>query len=236
MKDMVLHRAQITILERLRHAESARFSELLRATDMTSDVFKFHVRTLVQLGYIDKQTDGSYELTSAGKEFANNLDEAARTAQKQPKLSVILVVPEPTQADVRRYLFHERLRHPFYGFWGALSGPVGWGESVEEAASRELSKQTGLKADWTVRKFLRKRDYNAGMRHLLEDKLFTIVEAHSVIGELNNNWPHGRNEWLTAEEYDEKLHRFTPAAEVLSWVQGDIQYLTQDVFYSDKEY
>ena len=145
------------MLRRLRRGQSARFSELMRPTGLTSDSFKFHLRRLQDYGWLQKMPDGSYSLTPAGKELANNLDEVRRTIQKQPKLSV-LIVAERTVDGISQYLLQRRLRQPYYGFWGLLSGPVGWGESLEAAAQRELLKQTGFTACCTVRSFLRVTD------------------------------------------------------------------------------
>jgi ADP-ribose pyrophosphatase YjhB (NUDIX family)/predicted transcriptional regulator len=228
MKDWQLHPAQITALDVLRHTESARFRDLLRATGMMSDVFKFHVRKLVMLGYVIKTEDGSYRLTPSGKEFANSLDERTRTVQKQPKLSVIVLARQPGATGAPRYLVQQRQRNPYYGFWGFVSGPTGWGESFEEAAQRELVKQTGLRADCTVRTFLRQRDYKAESRTLLEDKLFCILEAQNLQGELVHSWPHGTNVWMTVTELEQQAEVFAFSRDMIEWARAGISYITRD--------
>ena len=55
-----------------------------------------------------------------------------------------------------------------------------WGEAFEEAAGRELAKQTGLTADFAARLFYRQRDYETTSDALLEDKLFVVLEAVNV--------------------------------------------------------
>jgi ADP-ribose pyrophosphatase YjhB (NUDIX family)/predicted transcriptional regulator len=181
-------------LQSLRHTGSARFSELMKPTGLLSDVFKFHLQKLVQLGYVLKTETDAYALTPGGKEFANNLDDVRPQIQKQPKLSVFVVAREPGQAEGEpRYLLQQRRRHPYFGFWGSISGPVRWGEPIEDAARRELGKQTGLAAEMAVRTFYRARDLSRESGAVLEDKLFAVVEAHDVTGELSNAWEHGAN-------------------------------------------
>src|SRR5687768_2274785 len=93
-----LHRSQISILDTLRHTTEASFSVLMRPTGMQSDTFKFHIRKLLQSGYVEKTSSGVYTLTAVGKEYANDLDDTQRTVQKQPKLSLAIIVNR-TAAD-----------------------------------------------------------------------------------------------------------------------------------------
>lgn len=231
-----LHRAQISILSMLRHTPSARFSDLLQPTNMTSDIFKFHVRKLVSLGYIQKDAQGWYELTVAGKEFANNLNEPEQSLQKQPKLSVLIHVPQPGIGDEPRYLFQQRQRQPYFGYWGNIGGPIGWGETPEAAAARELTKQTGLTASFVVRMFYRKRDYDADSHDLLEDKLFTILEAQKVEGNLTNQWQNGTNAWLTQAEYTGQDRYFSAGSRLVDWLAAGTGYVAEDARYATTDY
>jgi 8-oxo-dGTP pyrophosphatase MutT (NUDIX family) len=45
------------------------------------------------------------------------------------------------------YLFQERLKQPYFGYWGLPSGKIRWGETILETALRELKEETGLEAD-----------------------------------------------------------------------------------------
>lgn len=232
-----MHRAQIAVLYKLRHSQSASFSELMHETDLESDVFKFHIQKLVKLAYIHKLTNGEYELTPYGKEFANNLDEEKQTAQKQPKLSMLLIVPRPDHLDVPEYLMQKRMRHPYYGFWGCISGPVQWGGDVEETAARELEKQTGLRASFEVRSFYRMRDYNEETDSLLEDKLFMVLRAYNVKGLLNESlWPHGINRWMTQDKLKEQRHYFTASDQAINMINQDKTYNSQRKEYKVTNY
>lgn len=215
MKVIDLHRAQASILYDLRHKQAARFSELMAQTTLTSDSFKFHLSKLVKLGLVNKRGDGRYELSRVGKEFANDLSESRHDIQKRPKLSMLLVVKEVDPAGNERFLFQRRLRQPFYGYWGLISGPIPWGVEIEVAASHELKKQTDLEADFKVRGFRRQRDYEAVSGELLEDKLFAILIASNVRGDLKTDWPHGENEWLTPAELNSRRPIFSVTEAVI---------------------
>lgn len=231
-----MHKVQIAILYKLRHAQSARFSELMRDTGLESDTFKFHLRKLVHAEYVHKLSTGHYALTSTGKEFANNLNEPALAIQKQPKLSVLLVVAQPSSDSQTRYLFQQRKRNPYYQFWGNIGGPVQWGEDFETTAKRELTKQTGLHASFSVKAFYRKNDYDKAAEDILEDKLFVILEAHQVEGELTNAWPHGVNQWMTEAELSKQEKYFKSSADIIEMLEAGEVYASQKASYDMQEY
>jgi len=235
MDRQVLHRAQVSILRTLRHSPDARYTMLMRPTGLDSDVFKFHLRKLMHQKYVRKLESGAYELTPSGKEFANNLSKAEPMIQKQPKLSVAVIAYREV-GDKKEYLFQKRLRSPFYEFWGCISGPVQWGEPVEATAERELRKQTGLTAEFTARAFCRKSDYDSDSKILLEDKLFTIVEAANIEGELSNAWTKGLNAWMTLADLKKQEKYFSSTLEFIDMLDTNRIYKALDVFYEQDDY
>jgi hypothetical protein len=206
----------------------------MKPTELKSDAFKFYVRRLRELGYISKDEDGNYSLTAVGKEFANNLDEDTAMIQKQPKLSILIIIPKPK--DETRFLFQRRLRQPYYDFYGQLSGPVKWGEEIEVTAARELTKQTGLVGDCKVMGFYRQKDFDNTAELLLEDKLFAIVEAIVKDEVLENSWSGGYNEWMTLEEYMQKEKRFPATERVLAMRATNQTYASEMASYAPEEY
>lgn len=229
-----LHRVEILVLRTLRRSISARFNELMKPTGLKSDAFKFYVRRLKELGYVNKDEDGNYSLTAIGKEFANNLDKDTAMVQKQPKLSVLIVIPKPN--DKTRFLFQRRLRQPYYDFYGELSGPVKWGEEIEVTAARELIKQTGLTGDCKVVGFYRQKDIDHTTESLLEDKLFAVVEATVKDEILENSWSGGHNEWMTLEEYRQKGRRFPATERILAMRATNQTYASEVTSYVHDEY
>jgi ADP-ribose pyrophosphatase YjhB (NUDIX family)/predicted transcriptional regulator len=231
-----VHPVQVSILYALRRAPAATFSTLMEPTGLTSDAFKFHMRQLLKMELLEKNDANQYRLTAAGKEFANTLDVQRQAVQKQPKLSVLVVAARTNAAGRREYVFQERQRNPFWGYWSFIGGPVRWGDAIEEAAAHELSKQTGLSAVCTVRSFLRKRDYAEGSDELLEDKVFAIVEAGELSGELQHVWRGGNNAWLTLDDMEAKDRFFAENRRIIEIMDSGLAYGTIDARYNAADY
>lgn len=230
------HHAQASVLHALRHAQGLRFSALMRPTGMESDTFKFHLRKLMADGFVEKTVTGEYRLTSRGKEFANRFDEARSAVMHQPKLSLLVIVQKPgTATGEPVFLFQQRKRNPYFGYWSTIGGPVLWGEDAASAAERELHKQTGMSAACTVRAFLRVRDYANATAELLEDKLFIIVEATEVSGELQP-WYGGENRWMTEQEFTAREKHFPSVCDAIRMLRENKMYATKDVHYEATDY
>ena len=136
------HTTQIAILRHLLFVPEANFAALQKDSDLTSDHFTFHIKKLVESGYVIKTATG-YQLSPIGKEYANRMDTDENEIEKQPKISVVAVL-ERNKDGRREFIAQQRLKQPYYGFWGRLGGKVRWGESFEAAAKRELKEETGF--------------------------------------------------------------------------------------------
>src|SRR3989338_885540 len=90
------HPIQVKILRTLLFKESARFSDL-NPLKLSSDHFSFHVNKLLQDKVIEKNNDGLYYLTIAGKEYANRLNTDKEILEKQAKLAVLIVCRRESQ-------------------------------------------------------------------------------------------------------------------------------------------
>ena len=229
------HPAQAAILRTLLFVENASFSDLLKSTNLTSDHFNFHIKKLIEHDFITKAKT-SYTLTAKGKEYANRMDTDNNLIEKQPKIGVLLCL-ERTRNGEKEYLLQQRLKQPFYGFWGRFGGKVRWGESFEDCARRELEEESGLLADFTFRSIYRKRDYNQSTGDLLEDKIFVVMHADKYEGILIEDFEGGHNEWLTATGLKQKDKLFAGTEEFIELLeQKDTPYLPQDNFYQPEDY
>ena len=208
----------------------------MRPTGLESDNFKFHLRSLIKEGWVTKTPEGDYHLTTSGKTFANNLSEPTRTIQRQPKLSVLIVVTRRLADGTEQFLLHQRSRHPFFGFWGFLSGPIRWGELPEEAAQRELLKQSGLETTLAVSGIYRQRTYDAETNELLEDGLFTVMHAELTEGALSHDWKGGKNQWMTQEQIQALEPKFKETQDVLTTLDRPAPYTERSVAYKPGEY
>lgn len=230
----LVHETQIAILRHLLFSPSAGFAQLQKDTNLTSDHFNFHIKKLLERGYVAK-ADDQYTLTPQGKEYANRLDTDENEIERQPKISVALVV-ERIHDGKREFLCQQRLKQPYYGFWGRLGGKVRWGESFEAAAERELMEETSLQATFTYKLTFHKRDYAKETGELLEDKVFVVMHASEPTGELMIDFEGGHNEWLTQEEFLAKDKIFESARDFVHLVDENIPYFSGTYHYDNTEY
>lgn len=196
--ELEIHPIQTKILNALLFKEKARFKEL-NTTNLTTDHFTFHVNKLIKDGLISKKPEGVYVLTTKGKEFANRLDTEKEVIERQPKVGVAVSCLLVENGE-KKYLVQQRLKQPYFGFHGVVSGKIRWGESIKDTAKRELFEETGL----TVKiidlvGIEHKTDYGkTGV--LLEDKIFFIFLGSQPKGVLKEVFKGGKNFWLTKSE------------------------------------
>lgn len=210
---------------------SAHFSEL-NVTGLETDHLNFHIQRLVKLGLIYKNTDELYELTSKGKEFANRFDTHNAQIERQAKVGVV-VIAIYTEDNQRKYLFQKRLKHPFFGYYGFVTGKVRWGETIFETAKRELHEETGLEAVFQMCGVEHKMDYDTdGV--MLEDKYFFVVKAENLQGNLVNIYEGGENIWLTREQAAEIEFLFPDVFQLFDLIEeGEVRFI-ENKFTVDK--
>ena len=161
------------------------------------------------------------------------MDTDDNVIEKQPKISVALIV----ENSEGKFLAQERLKQPYYGFWGRLTGKIRWGETMLEAAARELMEEAGLTADLRVGGFYHKMDYDKDSGDLLEDKIFALIHGTNPQGELIVEDEGHRNEWLSHEEFSKKEKAFQSVPEITALATGkDIGYYEKKYEYRSDEY
>lgn len=191
-----IHPTQTQILQELLFMPAASYSFLMKQTGLTSDHFRFHLGKLVELGYVHKNADKHYALTAKGKEHANKLDTDQGVIERQPKVAVLLNILREAEHGWQ-LLVQQRLKQPFYGFWGLPTGKIRWGEMITETAQRELLEETGLTC--AAPRFYgvqHKIDLNKTTAELFEDKLFFEVLCLNPTGQLQAEFTGGRNAWV----------------------------------------
>lgn len=197
--EIKIHEAQTSILRELLFHPAAGFAELQKPTGLSSDHFTFHINRLLELGLVERLSKGQYHLTPKGKEYANRLDTDNNTVERQPKVAVLLNI-ERTVGDRREIVFQERLKQPYYGYWGLPSGKIRWGETIMECAARELLEETGLEADFEIKGVYHEHAVAEANGEYLEDKVFFVMRGTNPRGELVERFEGGRNAWLTRDE------------------------------------
>ncbi len=227
-----IHDAQTVILRELLFHPSVGFASLQKLTGMTSDHFNFHLKKLIELGLVEKLSRGQYSLSTRGKEYANKLDTDNNTIERQPKVAVILVIERKAKSGISEYLFQERLKQPYYGFWGCPTGKVRWGETIIQTAERELLEETGLSADHRLTGVYHEIVYQQETGEQLEDKLFFVVHCTDTHGKLTEFFEGGHNKWMTRQQALSQEKIFTSFDIEIDIVSSDDTFIERRVEYS----
>lgn len=201
-----LHDIQLAILNKLLFSPSLRYTEMKPDQKMDNNQFDFHLDKMIEVGYVVKIEEG-YTLTASGKEYANRLDTDVVQIERQAKIGVVLKLRKSIN-DETYYLIQKRLKQPYYGYFGMITGKVRFGETAIETANRELEEESGLKADLTLIQVIHKMDY-AEDGQLLEDKFFFVFIGDEPEGKFLEEIEGGTNFWMTRSEI-EKLTKIFP--------------------------
>jgi 8-oxo-dGTP pyrophosphatase MutT (NUDIX family) len=214
--EIKIHEFQISILRELLFKPQARFRDL-KKVDTTNDHFSFHINHLVKEGLV-KKTNGKYSLTDEGKEFANRMDTDALRLERQAKVGVALHAVRWRNGKTE-YLVHQRLKEPFYGWYGSHSGKIRWGENPYITAKREFLEETGLTGDFELKGIVHYHHFHKDGR-LLEDKYFWVFRVQNLKGKLKKVVPEGKNVWMTESEYRKLKNVFATVDEVIEMTNG----------------
>jgi len=230
--ELEVHPIQANILLVLLFKPNSRFKEL-NTTNVSSDHFNFHVRRLEQLDLIEKTDKGFYKLTPKGKEFANRFDTDSVILEKQAKVSALVSCTKKIKGK-RYFLMQKRLKEPYFGFLGKITGKVRWGETIYDAAERELKEETGLSGKPKLAGVEHKTDIDKQGK-LLEDKFFFVFKVENPKGNLKKIINGGENIWMTREEVLKSGNKFKDLVDIFNIVSSkQLKYVEKK--YREKSY
>jgi len=218
-----MHRLQQHIFGLLINNPSLRYARL-KPAEVEGNLFMYHLRALINQGWVHKRPDGQYELTPEGKRYADTLSLKTLTPRIQPRIVTLLAVRD----DKGRWLLFRRKRHPMLGWVGFPYGKIHLGESVSEAAHRELKEKTGVEA-----KLVHRGDgyitfyENAEAISQIFFHLFIGTNPH---GSLKKNPPSGTVFWGRLEDAD---NTYMPSLADLAKL---IDNNSKERFFSELEY
>src|SRR5690606_23417742 len=135
----------------------------------------------------------------------------------QPKSAVILALSRKNNGKLE-YLFQERLKNPYFGYWGLPSGKIRWGETIIETARRESLEETGLDGDFEVKGVYHEHVLQDDSGEMLEDKIFFVVLGTNMHGAMLEDFEGGHNQWMTfndAMKKDKRFQSFEQEIEIL---------------------
>ncbi|MDP2926775.1 MAG: NUDIX domain-containing protein [bacterium] len=210
-----IHPLQTRVLLALLFKPGARFGEL-RQRNVPSDQLTFHLKALLQAKLIRREGN-FYYLTSRGKEFANRFDTEQKAIERQAKVGVCVVAVKKEKGQTC-YLFQQRLKEPYFGFHGFVTGKIRWGERIEETARREFLEETGLTGKFKFCGVEHKMDYNKE-GEMLEDKFFFVFKATDVRGEFISEFPGGKNLWIGLKNVSRLKNLFKDVEKLLAMVK-----------------
>jgi ADP-ribose pyrophosphatase YjhB (NUDIX family) len=197
-----LHTIQRNILYKLLFTPKLRYTEVKPNKRIENNKFNFHLDQLIKLGYIQKK-ENYYSLTNEGKEYTNRIDREDKVITHQAKLGT-LVIPIKEHSDETEYLVYTRLKQPFYGCQGFMTGKIKYGETVKETAKRELFEETHLTGEPKVISIRHYRVYEKDTNKLVEDKYFFICLVINPTGTLKPN-NEGTFEWVKEKDFPQKI-------------------------------
>jgi len=186
---------QLLILSKLLASDGLRYSEAYPA-GVDGDLYNYHLQSLVKKGYVGKNKD-RYFLTKDGKVAVQNMD-----AKGEPKdlfkVGVLLFVTRINNGKTE-LLLQRRRRQPYFGDVFNITGKVHLGESVEVAAKRKFSEESGLSADFKFVGIHRKIRRDVG-GVVIEDVIFHVCCASDPVGSLSADTDYGENFWSNFDE------------------------------------
>jgi ADP-ribose pyrophosphatase YjhB (NUDIX family) len=196
-----MHRLQQHILSQLIHYPERRYADL-KPDEVEGNLFMYHLRQLMAAGWVIKREDGKYELTPDGLRYAESLSLKTFSPRIQPRIVTLLVC----RNEVGEVLLYRRHRQPLIGLSGFPYGKIHLGETILEAAGRELSEKTGLAARLTHRGDGYITTYVGA--EMVSQIMFHLFEGTQIKGQLLRH-VDGEAHWITEAEIAE--HKTLPS-------------------------
>jgi len=220
-----IHEVQGSILRELLFHNGTNFASLNKL-GLPNDHFVFHIKRLEKEGIVEKK-DKLYFLTQKGKQLAGKIDIYTNKIEKFGTPGVIVTVKKLIQGKTH-YLVQQRLKEPFYGYYGFINGKVRFGERTENTARRELQEETGLIGEPKLI-FINHKINGSSEDQIKLDNFFFIYIAEETTGELVDTI-EGKHSWKTMDEI-KKLRTFPGFETVLTAIEKELplQYFEQFV-------
>lgn len=136
-----LHHIQRGILLSLAERSPQRFSEL-QPPRLANNTFSYHLKQLTDKQYLAHH-DKQYTLTRKALKLVGMLNQGVSRRVSSPITVTTLYITN----SLGEVLVVSRNQHPFRGWYGLPSGAIHVGETLEEAARRELFEKTTLSVD-----------------------------------------------------------------------------------------
>lgn len=171
-KQVVETELQRIILNKLMFTRGLKYSKLHEVTE-NHDLFNYHLRFLLSKKQIIK--DGSlYRLTEEGRKIVGYMEEDGEM-QGKFKIGMFIDIVRK-KGEIYEQLLHKRLKHPHYGYIGAVTCKIKWGESIEDNLKRELMEEVGIvPIKWSIVGVVREFFLNENHEKVCDGVFFVVV-------------------------------------------------------------
>jgi len=221
---------QLKILSLLLYKPKSRFKDL-NVDSLSTDGFSYHLRTLLADCLIKKE-GYFYSLTSKGKMLAGKLDTSTNTIEKQAKIGILLI-PHQLVDGKELFLIQQRLKEPYFGYWGFMTGKVRFGETLSQTGGRELLEETGMVGEFKFCYELHEMVYDKNTNQQLEDKFFQVVEVTNPQGNLVST-AEGHNVFMTIDEFRKITPKYHNEDDILNWFLDKNFEFKEHKYYIEK--
>lgn len=201
---------QIEILRQVMFGNKMSYSDIHEITE-NHDLFNYHLRELVKSEYLSKDS-GIYSLAKKGKQFVSHMEEDG-TSQKQFKVSMFIDLIRREKGKYQM-LLHRRLKHPHYGYIGAVTGKLKWGQCIKDNVSRELEEELDIsvnemKVIGVVREIFKNKEME-----LVGDGVFFVIVVEKWEGDIPEKGEEGEYFWCDIDKILELDRIFKKGFEV----------------------
>lgn len=137
-----LHHIQKEIILSLAHYSPQRFSQL-QPPEVPNNTFSYHLKKLLQDGFV-AQVEGGYEATRKAIKILQYTD---ASSDKNKNGNPVYITAVHVTNNEGKVLLLRRTNPPFVGWYCVPAGLVHQGETLEQAALRELSEKSSIEAN-----------------------------------------------------------------------------------------
>jgi hypothetical protein len=192
---MLDHHIQREIVYALAFSEGMRFSEL-KPDDLENKAFDYHLKKVIVAGYVQKNDDGTYSLTSEGKRVGKGALKKQNRMIDRAYSTLLLAIRRPEDGA---WLLVRRKVQPLLGLRGFMNAsPIATQQTVQTAAAI-CQEQTGLTGTFVPHGHGYFRVYrDGGLESFIH---FTLLICSDIQGELRQNSELAEYYWDTDPDW-----------------------------------